>query len=171
MGAPNMDFVVREARHVVDGPMAFVRLGTCGSRGLEPGTVAIARSSVFVTTTSVSDAVMPDADLLAVLVDELETGVLTANASTDSFYSSQGRVDPNFTDPPCALPADVGSIEMESYQLLYLASIGRDVKAAACAIVCADRLSGAVIDTDRLHTTERAAGEAVLRALAKFPLT
>lgn len=31
MGMPNMDFVVRESRAVVDGQMAIVRLGTCGA--------------------------------------------------------------------------------------------------------------------------------------------
>jgi uridine phosphorylase len=31
MGMPNMDFVVRESRAVIDGPMAIVRLGTCGA--------------------------------------------------------------------------------------------------------------------------------------------
>lgn len=31
MGMPNMDFVVREARAVVDGQMAVIRLGTCGA--------------------------------------------------------------------------------------------------------------------------------------------
>jgi uridine phosphorylase len=31
MGMPNMDFVVREARAVVDGQMAIIRLGTCGA--------------------------------------------------------------------------------------------------------------------------------------------
>ena len=30
MGTPMMDFVVRETRAVVDGPMAIIRLGTCG---------------------------------------------------------------------------------------------------------------------------------------------
>lgn len=31
MGMPNMDFVVRENRAVVDGEMAIIRLGTCGA--------------------------------------------------------------------------------------------------------------------------------------------
>lgn len=31
MGMPNMDFVVRESRAVVDGQMAIIRLGTCGA--------------------------------------------------------------------------------------------------------------------------------------------
>lgn len=31
MGIPNMDFTVRELRYVAEGPMAVVRVGTCGS--------------------------------------------------------------------------------------------------------------------------------------------
>eukprot|EP01135_Chromosphaera_perkinsii_P005529 Nk52_evm78s352 gene=Nk52_evmTU78s352 len=31
MGFPMMDFVVRETRAIVDGPMIFIRLGTCGT--------------------------------------------------------------------------------------------------------------------------------------------
>ena len=31
MGTPNLDFVVREHRAIVDGQMAIVRLGTCGA--------------------------------------------------------------------------------------------------------------------------------------------
>ena len=31
MGFANMDFVVRECRAVVEGDMAIIRLGTCGS--------------------------------------------------------------------------------------------------------------------------------------------
>lgn len=31
MGMANMDFVVRECRAVVEGPLAMIRLGTCGA--------------------------------------------------------------------------------------------------------------------------------------------
>lgn len=31
MGMANMDFVIRECQAVVDGPLAMVRLGTCGA--------------------------------------------------------------------------------------------------------------------------------------------
>ena len=31
MGIPNMDFTVRELRYCAKGPMAVVRVGTCGS--------------------------------------------------------------------------------------------------------------------------------------------
>ncbi|TYZ67649.1 hypothetical protein PybrP1_000840 [[Pythium] brassicae (nom. inval.)] len=43
MGAPNMDFVVRETRAIVDGPMAIIRFGTCGGiqQGVPPGSVVV----------------------------------------------------------------------------------------------------------------------------------
>ena len=31
MGMANMDFVVRECQAVVEGPLAMIRLGTCGA--------------------------------------------------------------------------------------------------------------------------------------------
>lgn len=31
MGMANMDFVIRECQAVVDGPLAIIRLGTCGA--------------------------------------------------------------------------------------------------------------------------------------------
>ena len=30
-GTPMMDFMVRETRVMTDGPMAYIRVGTCGS--------------------------------------------------------------------------------------------------------------------------------------------
>lgn len=50
MGCAMMDFVVRETRAVVEGPMAIVRLGTCGAldAALEPGSVALVSGSVLV---------------------------------------------------------------------------------------------------------------------------
>uniref|UniRef100_K3WN14 Nucleoside phosphorylase domain-containing protein n=1 Tax=Globisporangium ultimum (strain ATCC 200006 / CBS 805.95 / DAOM BR144) TaxID=431595 RepID=K3WN14_GLOUD len=43
MGTPNMDFVVRETRAIVNGPMAIVRFGTCGGLREEvvPGSVVV----------------------------------------------------------------------------------------------------------------------------------
>ena len=38
-----MDFVVRETRAILLGPVAILRLGTCGGLGLtEPGTIVVA---------------------------------------------------------------------------------------------------------------------------------
>ncbi|KAG7394799.1 hypothetical protein PHYBOEH_004651 [Phytophthora boehmeriae] len=62
MGTPNMDFVVRETKAIVDGPMAIIRFGTCGSvRGqVIPGSVVVGgKGSVLVTRNP--DAFFPDA--------------------------------------------------------------------------------------------------------------
>ncbi len=51
MGMANMDFVLRECAHVVDGPMAVIRLGTCGGlhAHVDIGTVVVSSGgSVFV---------------------------------------------------------------------------------------------------------------------------
>jgi hypothetical protein len=47
---PNMDFVVRECRAVVDGQMAVVRLGTCGSlrAAAQLGSLVVADHAVCV---------------------------------------------------------------------------------------------------------------------------
>lgn len=43
MGISNMDFVVREVRAVVNGPLAIVRFGTCGGlRDVPAGAVVLA---------------------------------------------------------------------------------------------------------------------------------
>lgn len=51
MGTPNLDFVVREHRAIVDGQMAIVRLGTCGAlqRPASLGSIIVSDpGSVFV---------------------------------------------------------------------------------------------------------------------------
>eukprot|EP00918_Siedleckia_nematoides_P064854 GHVU01141018.1.p1 GENE.GHVU01141018.1~~GHVU01141018.1.p1 ORF type:complete len:242 (+),score=43.98 GHVU01141018.1:706-1431(+) len=44
MGTPMMDFLIREASHLIDGPMAVIRVGTCGSLDstVVPGTIVVA---------------------------------------------------------------------------------------------------------------------------------
>jgi len=214
MGGPMMDFFVREARAVVDGPLFVVRLGTCGGVGLAPGTVVAntpgsyaifrhpdawlpgdgVREQPYVLTETVAPAV----GLARAVGDALrrQEGLTVAeglNASTDSFYSSQGRllqcrnqivyyveiclgVDPNFEDKNhdwlrTLLMPNTASVEMESFTLLHLASCAArsPIHAATAAIVCADRVSGAVVDAHDLKAIERAAGLAVLEALAAAP--
>lgn len=41
MGIPNMDFTVRELRAIINGPMAIMRIGTCGSPVCPIGTVTV----------------------------------------------------------------------------------------------------------------------------------
>lgn len=75
-----VDFVYRECRHVTKGPLAFLRIGTCG--GIRPdmpvGTICVSKSSVFCGTNynaflrsgasveeryNISDPVSADAEL------------------------------------------------------------------------------------------------------------
>mmetsp|Transcript_1866 Transcript_1866/g.4277 ORF Transcript_1866/g.4277 Transcript_1866/m.4277 type:complete len:305 (+) Transcript_1866:208-1122(+) len=147
MGGPMMDFAVRELRHVVDGDLVMVRLGSCG--GLSPaagpgavvantpGSVRIARN-FDATFEDESDAnyvisqrsAAPDAALAQRLAAELARDcdvVEGLNASADSFYDAQGRVDANFRDGNGNVlerlrALGVASVEMESFYLLHLAA-------------------------------------------------
>eukprot|EP01099_Mayorella_cantabrigiensis_P004951 TRINITY_DN3810_c0_g1_i1.p1 TRINITY_DN3810_c0_g1~~TRINITY_DN3810_c0_g1_i1.p1 ORF type:complete len:211 (+),score=48.64 TRINITY_DN3810_c0_g1_i1:25-633(+) len=122
MGIPMMDFVVRETRAVVSGPMAIVRLGTCGSLKLEvphgsvvvcsPGAIAIRSNydrwhdeSSREPYYQFSHPVLPDADLSSLLVQNLKVNLDQhsnvyegMNVTADSFYGAQGRLDQNFHD-------------------------------------------------------------------------
>ena len=51
MGVPMIDFVIREIREVVEGPMAVVRLGTCGIMNLSctAGDIVVAsKGAIFI---------------------------------------------------------------------------------------------------------------------------
>ena len=198
-----MDFLVREARAVVEGPMLFVRLGTCGSVGVKVGTVVANTGSYSVwrhPDAWLDPSVAPYFSTKTVPADPILLQHLTAalkkndvpvqeglNASTTSFYSDQGRRDPNFDDrntdwiSALLLPSTL-SVEMESFHLLHLAHCctqqatasdppsSNTIRAATAAIACADRLSGDVIDEPLLHSVEANAGLAVLDAIASTPL-
>ncbi|POM67700.1 Purine and uridine phosphorylase [Phytophthora palmivora] len=61
MGVPNMDFVVRETRAIVEGPMSIIRFGTCGSvkKDVTPGSVVVSgKGSIMITRNP--DAFFPD---------------------------------------------------------------------------------------------------------------
>lgn len=54
MGSPNVDFVIRETRYCIDGPMAIIREGSCGLIDQKEvvGTVIVgSKGSLFVQTT------------------------------------------------------------------------------------------------------------------------
>ncbi len=118
-----MDFFVREVRAVVDGPLAIVRLGSCGSIRTPPmvgkmivpnGAFAVTRNyNYFSNAGEASSEEKPyhftkvfDAD--PELCEKIESQLLKSfgeneickglNATCDSFYSSQGRYDENFRD-------------------------------------------------------------------------
>ena len=201
MGPPMMDFMVREVRNVVQGPMAVVRFGTCGGlrEDVAVGTVAVASEGAVMVHRDydafmegsggggyrVSGVCPADGELSALLRSELEAELpLVAaglNVTADSFYAGQGRHDPHFDDRNgsvveelCAKHPSATSCEMETFQLFHLARCSRagdsKVRAAAAAIVVANRPTGAVADGSTVKNAERAGGLAALRALRKVAL-
>lgn len=126
MGTPMMDFFVREARTITDGPMVVTRYGSCGGLrlGAKVGSVVVntagslyvqRRVDAFLAPPAGADAdamadayalsgvVAPDAAVAAAMRDALagalgERLVEGLNASADGFYGSQGRIDANFDD-------------------------------------------------------------------------
>jgi len=124
MGIPMADFFVREVRYITEGPLAVIRLGTCGTprEDINIGTLALASQSVCVTTNynsysrdhsengraldhfTVSKPCYADSTLTNLLKNHLASTVVDfpvvigLDITADSFYSSQGRVDANFDD-------------------------------------------------------------------------
>ncbi|KAJ2008368.1 hypothetical protein H4R26_000224 [Coemansia thaxteri] len=150
MGLSMMDFFVRETRMVVTGPLAIVRLGSCGSIcSAKTGDLIIASSAFgisrnhdyFLHTPAVGELpyllslpVDGDAGLTAELEKQMlahrvgSTVVRGSVGNADSFYGSQGRPGTDFYDANDGLLAairshapDVAALEMESHMLFHLA--------------------------------------------------
>ncbi|KYQ91549.1 uridine phosphorylase [Tieghemostelium lacteum] len=200
MGIPMMDFLVREGRYVVNGPMAVIRYGTCGSVTNVPvGSLAIAKDSVLIrrnpdywhpskpSNISPYDISLPcesDPELFENLRSEFvsqygeERIVTGTNASADSFYSSQGRIDPNFDDQNDKLidqliqtHKNIKTLEMETFQLYHLATRSvAPIKAAAATIILANRLSNDFLSNEEKTKLEISGGKACLEALYKQKL-
>lgn len=122
MGAPNMDFFVREGREVLDQAgqeeMVVIRFGSCGglASSLTVGSLVVPKASVGVTRNydfdfrgartgsegayRISKPAPADEDLHSILTATLKEALPSniiiddnyLNASADSFYSSQGRI-------------------------------------------------------------------------------
>lgn len=196
-----MDFFVRELRAVVDGPLAILRFGTCGGLSVDapPGSVVCAsHGAAFVTRNydffsdprgagepyqihRISPADSTLSELYATKLRELigaESVVEGVNVTADSFYSSQGRVDPKFDDHNEVLVRlivdsvpNAKSMEMETYLLYHLANACKEKTfVSAAAIVLSNRHSGAVVDGTRVHFLEESGGKAALEALVAMPL-
>lgn len=109
MGLSITDFIVREARQVVEGPMAVVRFGSCGvvHEDVNVGEIIVPESSIMVQQNFFDDSgpfllskpAFADKKLTELIINELNavsakffkvaTGGMVA--STDSFYPSQGK--------------------------------------------------------------------------------
>jgi len=149
MGFPMIDFVVRECRAIIEGPMSMIRLGTCGTPddSVTIGTIAVAANgSLFVQRNpdawtdpnssshyyTFSKVVLPDKHLSDQLISNLTETVQGKvipglNATADSFYSSQGRTGTYFEDHNTKLIEEmtakerVTTLEMETFHLFDLA--------------------------------------------------
>ncbi|PRQ74168.1 Nucleoside phosphorylase domain-containing protein, partial [Rhodotorula toruloides] len=208
MGVAMVDFFVREIRAVVSGDITIIRFGSCGSLDptLRVGSIGVPERAVQISTNYAhwhakkgeevpGYLVSPPVRLLSlpssieVLFSTLSTTVssptckvrsLPLHASADTFYSSQGRLDPNFQDdnadlldsllaryPACA------SLEMETAHLLHLSQISHPpspsstarIRSAACHMVFADRTGGEFISREVVEGLERVVGGACLEAL------
>jgi len=195
MGLAMMDFLIREGRHIVNGPMCVIRLGTCGTPkdGIPLGAVVVADQSACLQTNYDMDDTLPyriskfvpgDPVICHQLTEALKSNIMGFQViegndlTTDFFYSSQGRSDPNFNDKNEQLldyitknyPA-VSSIQMETFQLFKLAAIcNKPIHAGACAIVLGQRTTNKVIDNDSKHALEKMAGKACLEVLKNFSI-
>lgn len=197
MGMPMMDFAVREIRAITEGPLFLIRLGSCGtpSQDIPIGTLVVAEDSYGITTDydayhagknalpfKFTHTLAADPSLHNKLVEALignSVPVVTArDATTDSFYGSQGRLDDNFDDRNDSLMdrmlaehPHTGSLQMETYHLFHLAKLneyakGSMIRVAACAIVLAQRKSNDFLSNERKHVLEEKAGNACLEALS-----
>jgi len=166
MGAPNADFFIREVRECVTGDMLVIRLGSCGClTDLPVGSLVLPASSIACTRNvdfnfasgdpwevpyRLSKPVSADPELHKALQDALELTrppsienlvVSNAvNASTDSFYSSQGR-QTSFQDHNASLidhlkaaVPGLTTLEMETFWIFHLAASWRGVKQSSSAI-------------------------------------
>ncbi|KAL6305736.1 purine and uridine phosphorylase [Sparassis latifolia] len=153
MGHPNADFFMREVRECLSGDMLVVRFGSCGAVIDVPvGTVVVPKSSICVTRNydfpfaggssqeypyKISRPIAADSELHAALHDALnkqrsseEMSVVdhVMNASTDSFYSSQGRqtsfpdYNADLIDRLKSCHRNLATFEMETFHILHLAA-------------------------------------------------
>eukprot|EP00933_Yihiella_yeosuensis_P065888 TRINITY_DN6989_c1_g2_i1.p1 TRINITY_DN6989_c1_g2~~TRINITY_DN6989_c1_g2_i1.p1 ORF type:complete len:319 (+),score=65.28 TRINITY_DN6989_c1_g2_i1:61-1017(+) len=205
MGLPMMDFFVREVRAVIKGPMSVVRLGTCGclQEQITPGTMSVASTGAVLVQRNyghfhnpgsqgpmpylISEPCEPDKDLNDLLASQLKEDLGAdqvhegMNATADSFYGAQGRIDPAFHDDNAGLVDEVLkkypqaiTMEMETFQLLHLARSCRpkgNMRAAAAVVNVANRTTGDVVGEEALRAAEKNGGKAILKALVKLALT
>ena len=197
MGLPMTDFTIREVRAITEGPLSIIRLGSCGTprEDIAVGTLVVANEAFCISTRydayhqkerssssldyfDLSTPIKPDPSLHRALVTALQKNgtfpvVEATNVSTDSFYGSQGRIDPEFDDrnenlidSMMSLHPNTGAIEMETHHLFHLAKLSKgSIRAAGCAIVLAQRKANIYLTNAEKHALEVKAGEACLEAL------
>lgn len=199
MGTPMIDFTIRETRAMVEGPMAFIRVGTCGSpsQNVSLGDIIVTSESFFIRRNPdqfhypeagqpyylVSKPVYADVALSYLLYNQLnqeqiKTVHYGADVTADSFYSSQGRIIHDFDDHnvdliSAVMPKETLSIQMETFHLFDLARSSlsnRSVIAAGNCLVLAQRYTDKFIDDQLKQERERLLGKSALEALIHVQL-
>jgi uridine phosphorylase len=200
MGLPMMDFAIREIRAITDGPLSIIRLGSCGTprTDIPIGTVVVADQSYGIITDYdayhqspqqspflITKPLHANLSLHQKLIECLKINssdsfpVMEAiDATADSFYGSQGRIDSKFDDRNGQLIDQIlekypqtGSLQMETFHLYHLAKLNsyaekqEMIRVAACAIVLAQRKSDDFLSNALKHAIEIKAGNACLEAL------
>lgn len=134
----------------------------------------------------VSRPAFPSASLNNLLLEELrnsgEPFSVGENATADSFYSSQGRLENGIVDSSAGMleilrdEYNVRTLEMETFQLFHLAECckiesSRSIQASAMVIVVANRPKNTfIVSDDRKHHLEQVGGTMCLSALIHLPL-
>lgn len=202
MGYPMMDFFVREGRTIVSGPMAIIRFGSCGSLDPEEeiGSFCVVDTSILVRRNVdamleeksdqpyylISKPCEASKDLTDVLKRSMEdAGVVVnsgINATADSFYCSQGRLEDAFVDHNDGLLANlrtnynIRTLDMETFHLFHLAKCAtkvadQSIKSAAVKIIFANRVKDLFIVCDETKKElEKTGGLFCLRALKNIAL-
>ncbi|CAG8649945.1 1284_t:CDS:2, partial [Paraglomus occultum] len=211
MGFAMVDFFVREVRAVVDGELAIIRMGSCGTIGSpETGSMVVPDGAFVVTKNytsaeededdsvssrySLSKVYHADDQMHNLLKSELckrfpkSEVYVGLDATCDSFYSSQGRMDVNFADYNSSIISYITTVyprtqimEMETAILYRLARASNNyplkdkskkhsIKAAAALMVYANRKNNDFVSPDRVNFLEKKAGEAVFEAIVKVNL-
>lgn len=205
-----MDFFVRESRAVVDGDIAIIRFGSCGSLTARapPGSVIVPKAGYCIrrnldyfcdsplypaladTPYLISGTFPADAGITDLLETSLKAAldgqpadvgpVITGGLNADgcSFYSAQGRQDPQFWDDnedviktALATHPTTDALEMETSMLFHLAQCAKGtVRAAGCMQVFADRVNNGFIRPEIVKVLEPLVGKAVLDALVQVDL-
>ena len=184
MGGPSISILLNEVAKLLrysGADSIWIRLGTCGGVGLEPGTVAITKSSMngalepFQRSYILGKPVLRPADFDPVLgaevkltAEKLGYPVVLGNTMTaDDFYEGQGRLDGAICDYTEQDKMDflqkahdkgVRNIEMESLTFAaFTKHIG--IKATCVCAVLVNRLKG-----DQIHDTPEVLASYEVRA-------
>eukprot|EP00835_Amoeboradix_gromovi_P002085 NODE_110_length_19453_cov_0.364369.p6 type:complete len:293 gc:universal NODE_110_length_19453_cov_0.364369:3553-4431(+) len=193
MGSSMMDFFVREVRHVVQGDLIIFRFGSCGAiNKTTQGNIVVATKSVFVYKNynkfysstrqgyDIAPVLLANEECSKILIGELKKHLKHVTiyeglcATTDSFYSSQGRTGLEFKDNNETLindllveHPDAEILEMEVYPLYHLSDISADssIKCVAAAMVFADRKRNTFLSREKATLLEKEAAKSFLESI------